>query len=78
MQVEGIAPWPLEGGAEIIHGEHSLVRQLTTNNKHGVKIHQKESSVINYVFWADTDELLSIEKEGIPQFDKVYNIVEQV
>lgn len=76
-QIEGIAPWPLEGGAELIHGEHSIVSQLTKDAKNGVEIAQRTSNVINYVFWSDTEELMSLD-EGVPEYDTMQQLSDEV
>lgn len=77
LQIEGIAPWPLEGGAELIHGEDSIVRKLTQSDQKGVEIPAKAADVVNYVFWADTEELVSLE-EGVPELERVNSIFSAV
>jgi hypothetical protein len=75
--LEGVAPWSLEAGAELIHGENSILRQLTMNDDFGVHIPAKSAEILNYVFWADTDELLSIEN-GVPEYEKLYRVMDEV
>lgn len=77
LQVEGIAPWSLEAGAELIHGEHSIVRQLTMNKRSGVHLKQEHKEIVNYVFWDDTEDVLPVS-EGVPEYDHIYKLIEQV
>jgi monoamine oxidase len=49
MQVNGIAPWPLEAGPEFVHGARSDV--VTLLKKAGYRLQEKAWP--NYLFWGD-------------------------
>ena len=50
MQVHGIAPWPLDAGAEIVHGEQSDLVPLLVDT---LKMQVTTREYPNYVYWDD-------------------------
>jgi hypothetical protein len=77
MQMEGIAPWPLDVGAEWIHDEHSIVRQLTKSDRYGVYMPAKsDEGRSDYVFWSDTNELA--DGDDVGEADRVGKVLDQV
>jgi hypothetical protein len=75
--MEGVAPWPLEAGAELIHGEHSLVRQLTKSDQYGVYMPAKSDEKASfYVYWSDTNEL--VEEDDVAEAGRIEKVLAQV
>jgi hypothetical protein len=75
--MEGVAPWPLEAGAELIHGEYSLVRQLTKSDQYGVYIPAKSDEEASlYVYWSDTNEL--VEEDDVDEAGRIEKVLDQV
>lgn len=75
MQVNGVAPWPLDGGAELIAGEHSIVKQLADNC---LPMHTTESEFANFVHWSDTGELTYLFDGLTPMHDQITMLVDAV
>lgn len=68
LQIRDVAPWPLDGGASLISGEHSIVKQLIEDNSLGIP--HRASWITNFVLRNDTNELLPL-KEGVPEGERL-------
>eukprot|EP00892_Ulva_mutabilis_P009134 jgi/Ulvmu1/6593/UM003_0230.1 len=53
-QVSGIAPWALDAGAELVHGQDSTVASLLTDS---LKVDLSKKEYPNYVYWPGTGEI---------------------
>ena len=70
-----MAPWPLDGGAELIAGEHSIVKQIADA---WLPMHVTESEFANFVFWSDSGELAYLFDGHTPLHDQITNLVDTV
>jgi hypothetical protein len=78
VQVHGIAPWPLEAGAEIVHGEGSEVASLLRDALH---MQLTEREYPNYVFWHAGGVIEYVGKQSPvthPVVKEVYDILDEV
>ena len=61
MQVQGVAPWPLEAGPEFVHGARSVLVK-TLRDRVGMRL--REETWPNYVFWGDEGKLTPAEGDA--------------
>ena len=78
MQVHGIVPWPLDAGAEIIHGEASDVASLL---QHALNTQLTEREYPNYVYWHDKGVIeYAGEQSAVtnPVVKRMYGLLDEV
>lgn len=78
VQVHGIAPWPLDAGAEIIHGEGSDVATLLQDVLH---MELTEREYPNYVYWHDKGVIEYVgEQTNVthPVVKHMYDLLDEV
>lgn len=73
--MDGVVPWPLEGGAELIAGQHSIVKKLVDNY---LDLDNVEHEFANYLYWSDTGELQYMFDGFTPLHDKIGTLLEEV
>lgn len=78
-QVHGIAPWALDAGAELVHGQRSTVASLLVDD---IKADLVKKEYPNYVYWRDSGEIACACGEGGESedtaVDSTFNLIEQV
>lgn len=77
-QVHGIAPWPLDAGAEIIHGEDSDLAKLLQEQSF-MPVFEREYP--NYVYWPDTGCIEYVghsASETHPVLKRMYDLLDEV
>ena len=78
-QVHGIAPWALDAGAELVHGQRSTVASLLVDD---IKADLVKKEYPNYVYWRDSGEIACACGEGGESedtaVDSTFNLIAQV
>lgn len=78
MQVHGIVPWPLDAGAEIVHGEASDVAALL---QHPLNVQLTEREYPNYVYWHDRGVIEYAGEQASathPVVKRMYGLLDEV
>lgn len=75
IQVEGVAPWPLDAGAELIAGQHSIVKKLADNY---LDLDNVEHEFANYLYWSDTGDLQYMFDEFSPLHHQITKLLKAV
>ena len=76
--MHGIVPWPLDAGAEIVHGETSDVAALL---QHSLNMQLTEREYPNYVYWHDKGVIEYAGEQAAvthPVVKRTYGLLDEV